>query len=123
MGVGRRREGNSFRDGELNNPIAWIKLVHRFAPTGGRKLESEITRADQIKRFIDNRIDFSVRSMAVDFNQVEMGQTIEQPGDGDLADTPKIIGIQVVDVVSAEVRRAGRNGAEHLVGAIEETRR
>ena len=46
MRVGSGREGNSFRHRQLDDRIARIKFVHRFAPTGGGELDRQIARRE-----------------------------------------------------------------------------
>ena len=61
--------------------------------------------------------------MTVDFDKIEMGQTIDEPSRGYFADTAKIIGVNGVDTTALELFRAGRHAVEHLIGAIEEMNR
>ena len=57
--------------------------------------------------------------MAVDLDQVEMRQAIDQAGRGDLANAPKIIGVNLVDLATDKLFGAGRDAVEHLIVAIE----
>ena len=57
--------------------------------------------------------------MAVDLDQVEMRQAIDQARRGDLAEAAKIIGVNLVDLAAGELFGAGRDGVEHLIGTIE----
>jgi hypothetical protein len=57
--------------------------------------------------------------MAMDLDQIEMRQTIDQTRRGDLANPPEIIGINLVDIATGELFSAGRDAVEHLIGPIE----
>src|SRR5438270_4782070 len=57
--------------------------------------------------------------MAVDLDQIQMRQAIDQASRSDVADAPKIIGVNIVDVATGELFGAGGDAVEHLIGAIE----
>ncbi|PYJ86077.1 MAG: hypothetical protein DME70_08680 [Verrucomicrobia bacterium] len=57
--------------------------------------------------------------MTVDLDQIQMRQAIDQASRSDLADAPKIIGVNIVDLATGELFGAGGDVVEHLVGAIE----
>jgi hypothetical protein len=117
--VGCGGEGNSFRDRELNDFVGGVKLIYRFAPAGGGQLDRQAARGDQIESFGDQISDRRSRAVPVDFDQVEMRETIDQTRRGNLADATKIIGVYLVDIATGELFSAGRNAVEHLIGAVE----
>src|SRR5438477_7312376 len=108
---------------QLNDPIAWIKLVHWLAPSRGGKLNREIPRTNKIECFINQTADLGVWPMTVDFDEIEMGETINQPRRCYFADTAKVIGVNRIDAPAFELRCAIRHAIEHLIGAIKEMNR
>ena len=117
--VGRRRESNAFLDRETNNLVGGIKLVHRFAPAGGGQLDGKTAPSNEIERLRNEIADRRGWAMAVDLDQVEMGQAIDEAARGNLADAAKIIRIDSVDVAADELSGASRHAVEHLVWSIE----
>src|SRR5205809_167875 len=61
--------------------------------------------------------------MTMDFNEIEMGEAIDQTRSCYFSDTTKIIGVHHVDIAAFELRRAIRHAVEHLIGVIEEMNR
>src|SRR5437879_7294213 len=120
MRVGRGCEWDCLCHCQLNDAIARVKFVHRFAPARGGKFNRKITRANELERFIGNRTDFRVRAMAVNFDEIEMGETIDKSAGSDFAHASKIIRIQLVDTTIFKLLRACRNAVEHLIVALEE---
>src|SRR6266404_3404973 len=120
MRVGRGCEWNCFCDGELNDAIARVKFVHRFAPARGGEFNRKFAGADELERLTGNRTDFRVRAMAVNFDEIEMGETIDKSAGSDFAHASEIIRIQIVDVTTFKLLRACRNAIEHLIVALEE---
>ncbi len=57
--------------------------------------------------------------MPVNFHEVDVRQTIDEPGRSDVAHTPKVIGVNFVDSSAGELFRTFGNGIEHLIGAVE----
>src|SRR2546423_11149803 len=119
MRVGRGGKRNRLFDRELNDAIAWIKFVHRFAPAGGGKLDGEIARTNEFESLVRDLIDLAPRPMAVNFNEIQMREAVDQTACRDFAHPTKIIGVEIVDVTSFELRGAGRNAVEHLHRIIE----
>ena len=72
MCVGRSRKWNSFFQCELDDRVAWIKFVNRFAPARGGKFDGKIARLNEIERFVDDRVNVATRPMSVNFDQVQM---------------------------------------------------
>src|SRR6266498_1197032 len=105
---------------EHNDRVAGVKFIHRLAPPSCGKLNRQVPRTNQIERFIDQTADLSTQPMTMDFNEIEMGEAINQPGRCDFADTSKIICIYSVDITALELRGAIRHAVEHLIGAVEE---
>src|SRR5207249_12321026 len=108
---------------ELNDPVARVKLVHRLAPSGGGKLNREIPRANKVECFINQTADLSAQPMTVDFDQIQMGEAINQPCRCYFPDTAKIISVNLVDISAFELCGAIRHAVEHLIGAIKEMNR
>src|SRR6266513_1252491 len=75
--VGSNRKGNPLLYRQLDDPIAWIKFVHRFAPSSSGKFGCEISRANKIQRFVDDRSDFGTGPMAMDLNKIEMSKAVD----------------------------------------------
>ena len=123
MRVGGSCERNPFPHTEFDDSVRGIKFVYGLAPSSGGKLNREIARTNKIERLVDDRVDLCIRPMTVDFDKIEMGQTIDEPSRGYFADTPKVIGVNGVDTAALELFRAGRHAVEHLIGAIEEMNR
>ena len=57
--------------------------------------------------------------MPVDLDEIEMRQAINQTGVRDLANAPKIIGIDLVEIAPGELFRADWHAVEHLVHPIQ----
>src|SRR5229473_3075847 len=119
MRVGRSRKANSFRNCEFNDAIARVKLIHRFAPAGGGKFNGQIARANEVESLANDRFNLRARSMSVNLDEIEVGETVDQAGRRDLANAPKIIGIDCVDLAIVELRSSLRNGVEHLIRPLE----
>src|SRR5436305_6097388 len=98
MGVGRCRERNSFLDREPDNLLARIKFVHGFAPSGGGELDRQISRADKIECFVYDYANIAARPVAVDLDEIEVRQAINEARAGNVANPPKIIFVDFVDV-------------------------
>src|ERR1700730_3315701 len=118
MCVGGGRKWNSLLNGEPNDLVARIKLVHRFAPAGSGKLDGQIALANEIECFASDRFDLRAWPMAVDLDEIKMGETIDESRRSNLAHATKVICINVVDVAILELRRAGRHAIEHLIVAL-----
>src|ERR1700730_15629981 len=118
MCVGGGRKWNSLLNGEPNDLVARIKLVHRFAPAGSGKLDGQIALANEIECFASDRFDLRAWPMAVDLDEIKMGETIDESRRSNLAHATKVIRINVVDVAILELRRAGRHAIEHLIVAL-----
>src|SRR2546423_15340526 len=82
--VGRRRESDFLLDRETNDLVGRIKFVHRFTPARGGQLDGEATSGDEIERLGDEIANRRRWAMAVDLDQVEMGQAIDETARGDL---------------------------------------
>src|SRR6266571_698337 len=123
MRVRGRSERNPLLYRQLNDPVARVKFVHRLAPAGGGKLDREIPRANKVESFINQIADLCARPMTVDFDQIEMGETINQPRRCYFADATKIVGVNRGDTPAFELRGAIRHAVEHLIGAIKEMNR
>src|ERR1044071_7624400 len=108
---------------QLNNPIAGIMLVHRLAPSSGGKLNREVSRPNEIECLIDQTANLCAWPMTVDFDQIQMGEAINQPRRCYFADTAKIIGVHRIDIPAFELRGAIRYAVDHLIGAIKEMNR
>ena len=93
-----------------------VKLVHRFAPAGGGKLDRQAAGGNEVEGFADEICNGRIRPVAVDLDEVEMRKAIDQAARGDLADAAKIIGVDVVDIAAGELFGAGRDAVEHLIG-------
>src|SRR2546423_4579159 len=117
--VGGGGETDSFLDGELEDFVGRIKFVDGFAPAGSREFDGKAARGDRVERFSDEIANRRRRSVAVDLDQVEMRQTIDEASRGDLADAAKVIGVNVVDLAIAKLFGAVRHAVEHLVGPVE----
>ena len=63
--------------------------------------------------------DFRLRPVAVNLDQIEMRQAIDQASRRDLADAPEIIGVNLIDVSTGKLFGAGRHAVEHLVVAFQ----
>src|SRR5437870_7623579 len=61
--------------------------------------------------------------MTVEFDEIQMGEAIDQPRRCDFADTAKIIGVNCVHTLPFELRSAVRHAVEHLIRTIEEMNR
>src|SRR6266403_1065853 len=103
MRIGRSRESNSLLQGEPDDFVRGIEFVHRFAPPRGGELDREAAPSDETQRLGHEIADRRFRTMAVDLDQVEMRQAIDQARRGDLANTPKIIGVNLVDVAAGKL--------------------
>lgn len=123
MRVRGGRERNPLLYRQLNDPVARVKLLHRLAPPGGGKLNRQILRANKVEGFINQTADLSVRPMTMDFDQIQMGEAINQTRRGYLTDTAKVIGVNRVDIPAFKLRGPIRHGVEHLIGAIKEMHR
>ena len=115
---GGRKRNPSFKR-ELNDFVGRIKLIHRFAPAGGGKFDGEAALLNEIERFINDRADVAAWAMAVDFDEIEMRQAIDQPARRHFADPPKIIGVHVIDIASRKLLCALGHAIEHLIIAAE----
>src|SRR5207244_5179083 len=123
MRVRGRSERNPLLYCELNDPVARVKLVHRLAPSSGRKLNREILRVNKIECLAQQTADLCARPVTVDFDQVQMGEAIDQPRRCYFANAAKVIGVNRVDTPAFELRGAIRHAVEHLIGAIKEMNR
>ena len=119
MRVGCSREPDPFRDREPDDLVGGIKFVDRFAPAGGGELDRETARGDQIERRGNEVLDRRLRAMAMNLDEVEMGETIDQARRGDLANAAKIIRVNFIDIAFGELFGASRHAVEHLIGAVE----
>ena len=119
MRVGCGRKWNSLGEREFDDPIARIEFLYRFAPAGGGKFDRKIARVDEIERFGRERFNIGVRTMAVNLDQVQMCETIDEPGRGNFAHAAKVIRVDGVDVAIDKLRRARRHAVEHLIVAFE----
>ena len=120
MRVGRGCKWNPLPQREFNDSIARVKFVYRLAPTSGGKFNRKIAQANEVKRFTDDRVDLPMRSMTMDFDEIQMGEAIDQPSRCHFADTAKVIGVNSINIASVELLGASRDTVEHLVAAIEE---
>src|ERR1700758_3879998 len=123
MRVRGGRERNPLLYRQLDDPVARIKLLHRLAPSGGGKLNRQILRANKVECFINQTADLSFRPMTVDFDQIQMGETINEPRRCYLTDTAKVIGVNRVNIPAFKLRGAIRHAIEHLIGATKEMHR
>jgi len=57
--------------------------------------------------------------MPVDFDQIEVGQTIDQTGGGDFAKAPKVIFVDFANIAPDELFGAVRDAVEHLGRIVE----
>ena len=80
MCIGSRGKGNLFLHRELNQLVTRIKFVDRFPPTGGGKFNRQIACANKVESFVRDRLYLRIRSVTVDFDQIEVRQAIDQPG-------------------------------------------
>src|ERR1700736_6012416 len=106
MRVGRSRKRNPFFDRELNDVICRIKFVHRFAPAGSGKFDGQIARANEIEGFVDDRSNVTTRPVSVNLDQIEMRQTIDQTGRGDVTHAAKVMLINLVNIAPDKLSRA-----------------
>src|SRR6266513_860122 len=120
MRVGRGCKWNPLPHREFNDSIARIKFVYRFAPTSGGKFNRKIAQANEVERFTDDCVHLHMRSMTMDFDEIQMGEAIDQPSRCYFADTAKVIGVNCSNIASVELLGASRDTVEHLVVAIEE---
>src|SRR6476619_3400687 len=119
MRVGRSGKRNAVLHCEFNNGVAWVRFVYRLTPARSGKLNGEVLCTNEIKRFIDQGAYLCARPMTMDFNEIQMGETIDQPGRCYFPDTTKITGVNCVDVLALELLGTIRHAVEHLIGAIE----
>src|ERR671925_491514 len=103
MRIGGGRKRNSFRGRQLNNWIAGIKFIYWLAPAGGGKLNRKVAPPNKFKSLIDQTGNARVRAMTVDLDQIQMGNTVDQPSLYQLADTSKVIGVDQVDIPAIEL--------------------
>src|SRR5262249_50704826 len=61
--------------------------------------------------------------MTVDFDQIQMGETINQPRSSYFPDTAKVIGVNRVNAPAFKLRAPIRHAVEHLISAIKEMNR
>jgi len=123
MRVRGRRERNPLLYRQLNDPVARVKFLHRLAPSSGGKLDREIPHVNKVESFINQTADLFVRPMTMDFDQIQMGETINQARRSYLADTAKVIRVNRVNIPACELRGATWHAVEHLIGAIKEMHR
>src|SRR5205085_5314728 len=102
MRIGRSREPKPLLQREPKNFVRRIQFVYRLAPARGRKLDRESTRGNEIERLRDEICDRRFRPMTVDLDKIEMRQAIDQAAARYLANPPKIIGIDLVDIAPGE---------------------
>src|SRR5437667_6388258 len=119
MRVGRSCKRNPFFDRELDDAIARIKLINRFAPAGGGKFDREIARSNEIESLVDDRSNVAARPVSVDLNQIKMRQTIDQTCRGDVTHPMKVVLINLVDAAPDKLSRTVRHAVEHLRRVIE----
>src|SRR4051794_10531830 len=119
MRIGRGRERNSPLDCGGNDSIVGIKLAYGFAPPGCRQFNRKTALRDKRERSFRYLDDGAPRTMAMDLHQVEMRKTIDNSSRRHVADAPKIIGVNVIDIAPGKLLRAFRHRVEHLVRPIE----
>src|SRR5262249_17993663 len=68
MRVGRSRKWNSFFHCQLDDAIAGVKFLDRFAPAGRGKFNSQIARANELERLLDHRPDVTSWAMPVNLD-------------------------------------------------------
>src|SRR5207247_8367456 len=73
--------------------------------------------------FMGKPASLVTRPMAMDLDDIGMGEAIDQTRSCYFSDTTKIIGVHRVDIAAFELRRSIRHAIEHLIGAIEEMNR
>src|SRR4029453_16555577 len=120
MRVGGRRKGNAFLHRQFDDPVSWVKFVYRLSPSRGRQLNRKGARSNEIERFANDCVDFSVWPMTMDFYEIEMSEAIDKAGRGNFTNTPKIICVDGVDISAIELFGAGWDAVEHLILAVEE---
>jgi len=119
MRVRRGRERNSLLDCEPDDFIARVKFVHRFAPAGGGKFHRKFARSNELQCFIDDRSNVATGAMPMNFDQIQVGQTINETGRSDFANTAKIILVDFVYVSTNKLFRTVRHAVEHLIWIVE----
>src|ERR1043166_8419179 len=112
-------EWNSLFYGEPNDFVARIKLVDGFAPPGGGKFDREIVSANKIQCFVQNRSNVTAWAVPVNFDQIEMGQTVYQTGPCYFANAPEVRFINFVNIAADKLFGTIRNAVEHLFRIIE----
>src|SRR5262249_52365227 len=113
-------ERNPLLDCQLNDPGAWVNLVHRLWPTSRGKTNPDLARANGSEGFINESANLCIWPMTVNFDQIEMGETINQPRRSYFANTAKVIGVYCVNIPAFKLRRAIGHTVKHLIGAIKE---
>jgi hypothetical protein len=74
---------------------------------------------DEIEHLFGESFDLCFRPVAVNFDQIEMRQAIDQPGRRHLTNAPEIIGVDLIDIATGELPGAVRNAVEHLIVAFQ----
>lgn len=120
MSVGSSCEGNTFPDAKFYYSVCRIKFVYRLAPSGGGKLDREAARFNKIQRLVYDGADLCAGPVAMDLDKIDMRKTIDQSRRRNFAYATKIISIECIDIFVLELRGAGWNAIEHLIGAIKE---
>src|SRR3954464_2108358 len=69
---------------------------------------------DNVQGLLCKLGDGSIRPMAVDFDQVEVRQAIDQSAGRDISNAFEVIAINGINIAAFELDGAARNGIEHL---------
>src|SRR5947209_4715809 len=119
MRVGCGGKRNIFLERQPDDFVRRVELVYRFSPASSGKLNRQAACVYKIQGIVQNPSNIATRPMPMNFDQIDVGETINQTSGRDFANASEVILIDLINTASDELLRTLRHRVEHLRRIVE----